>query len=208
MTSASLTTATDHLAARHPQVAGLRERFGPLRLGRRPRVDQRFHWLAESIAYQQLAGKAAATIWSRVEDALGGDVSPSSILAAGEAPLRSAGLSGNKAASLLDMAKRADRGELDLARLGRLDDQDVIDHLVTVRGVGRWTAEMFLIFALHRLDVWPVDDYGVRKGYAELFDHAEPPTPRDLAPLGDPYRPYRTVVTLYCWRAVDTPPPG
>ncbi len=208
MTSVSIAAATDHLASVHPHVALLRERYGPLRLGRRPGVDRRFHWLAESIAYQQLAGKAAATIWSRVEDALGGDVTPTSILAVGEAPLRAAGLSGNKAASLLDMAERADRGELDLARVGRLDDEQVIDHLVTVRGVGRWTAEMFLIFALRRLDVWPVDDYGVRKGYAALFDHAEPPTPRDLAPLGDPYRPYRTVVTLYCWRAVDTPLPG
>ncbi|HEX9644722.1 MAG TPA: DNA-3-methyladenine glycosylase 2 family protein [Acidimicrobiia bacterium] len=204
----SLTAATRHLAERHPEVARLLERHGPVRLGRRPRVDERFKWLAESIAYQQVTGKAAATVWARVEGVLGGDVAPEAIMAAGEAKLRSAGLTGAKVAALLDLADRTAGGELDLAGTGRLDDEAVIGHLVTVRGIGRWTAEMFLIFALHRLDVWPVDDLGVRKGYAGVFGLADPPVSRDLDPLGDPFRPYRTVMTLYCWRDVTAKLPG
>jgi 3-methyladenine DNA glycosylase/8-oxoguanine DNA glycosylase len=167
-------------------------------------VDDRFRWLAQSIAYQQLSGRAAATIWSRVEDQLGGSVTPAAILTAGEQPLRAAGLSGAKAASLLDLSDRAADGSLDLGAMGRLDDEAVIERLVAVRGIGRWTAEMFLIFALHRLDVWPVDDLGVRKGYAQAFGLTGTPSARDLAPLGDPFRPYRTVLTLYCWQDLET----
>jgi DNA-3-methyladenine glycosylase II len=196
--AATLASAADALASRHPQVARLRATHGPVRLGRRPSVDDRFRWLAQSIAYQQLSGRAAATIWSRVEDLLPGSVTPAAILTAGEQPLRAAGLSGAKAASLLDLSARAADGALDLRAMGRLDDEAVIDRLVTVRGIGRWTAEMFLIFALHRLDVWPVDDLGVRKGYAKAFGLAAVPSARDLDPLGDPFRPYRTVVTVYC----------
>jgi DNA-3-methyladenine glycosylase II len=205
--SISISKATDLLAARDALVAGLRDQYGPPRLGRRPRVEERFEWLAESIAYQQLHGKAAATIWSRVVDVLGGTVSPDAIAAAGEERLRSAGLSRSKAASLLDLSRRAGDGAIDLARVGRLDDESVIDHLVTVRGIGRWTAEMFLIFALHRLDVWPVDDLGVRKGYARAFGLSDTPDVRALGPLGDPFRPYRTVVALYCWHALDAAVP-
>jgi DNA-3-methyladenine glycosylase II len=202
--AATLSSATDALASRHPEVARLRSTHGPARLGRRPRVDDRFRWLAQAIAYQQLSGRAAATIWSRVEGGLGGCVAPDAILAAGDASLRAAGLSRAKAASLLDLSGRAAHGELDLRAMGRLDDEAVIDRLVAVRGIGRWTAEMFLIFALHRLDVWPVDDLGVRKGYAKIFGLADTPSARELEPLGDPFRPYRTVVTLYCWQDLET----
>jgi DNA-3-methyladenine glycosylase II len=204
----SFIAGTEILAARDPVVARLRDVHGPIRLGRKPRVPERFEWLAESIAYQQLSGKAAATIWSRVEDVLGGDVSPDAILAAGEERLRSAGLSGAKSRSLLDLAERTTFGELDFGAVGRLDDEAVIEHLVTVRGIGRWTAEMFLIFALRRLDVWPIDDLGVRKGFAAAFGLTDTPTPQELAPLGDPYRPYRSVMALYCWRELDTVVPG
>jgi DNA-3-methyladenine glycosylase II len=208
MSAKSLTVATEILAARDPVVARLRDVHGPIRIGRKPRVAERFEWLAESIAYQQLSGKAAATIWSRVEAVLGGDVAPESILAAGEERLRSAGLSGAKARSLLDLADRVAGQELNLAVVGRLDDEAVIENLVTVRGIGRWTAEMFLIFALRRLDVWPIDDLGVRKGFASAFELAVTPSPKALAPLGDAYRPYRSVVTLYCWRELDAVVPG
>lgn len=205
----SLAQATDNLAGRHPDVARLRDLHGPLRLGRRPRVDDRFRWLAESVAYQQLSGRAAATIWSRVEALMDdGVVTPGNIIAAGEERLRSAGLSRAKAASLLDMSDRALAGTLDVTRLGRMDDEAVIDHLSAVRGVGRWTAEMFLILVLRRLDVWPVDDLGVRKGYARVFGLSETPTARELAPCGDPFRPYRTVMALYCWRDLETVLPG
>lgn len=205
----SLAQATDILAGRHPEVARLRDLHGPLRLGRRPKVDDRFRWLAESVAYQQLSGKAAATIWSRVEALMeGGAVTPENIIAAGEDKLRSAGLSRAKAASLLDMSDCALAGTLDVTRLGRMGDEAVIEHLSAVRGVGRWTAEMFLIFVLRRLNVWPVDDLGVRKGYAKIFGLSEAPTARELDPLGDPFRPHRTVMTLYCWRDLETVLPG
>jgi DNA-3-methyladenine glycosylase II len=207
-TTTSLAAATGILAERDPVVARLRADHGQLRLGRKPRVDERFEWLAESIAYQQLSGKAAATIWSRVEGVLSGVVTPAAIMAAGEERLRSAGLSAAKARSLLDLSERSAEGTLDLAGVGRLDDDAVIEHLVTVRGIGRWTAEMFLVFALRRLDVWPIDDLGVRKGFATAFALPETPSPQALAPLGDPFRPYRTVVTLYCWRELDTAVPA
>lgn len=200
----TLIEATDELARRHQEVARLREIHGPPRLGRRLKVADRFGWLAESITFQQLSGKAAATIWSRVEAVLDGVVSPATIVAAGESRLRSAGLSRAKVASFLDMSQRVEDGTLDLARVGRLDDEAVMEHLITVRGIGRWTAEMFLIFALRRLDVWPVDDLAVRKGYAQVFGLAETPSARELEPLGDQFRPYRTVVTLYCWQDLET----
>lgn len=204
----TLTRAADILAGHDREVARLREIYGPPRLGRRLKVADRFRWLAESVAYQQLSGKAAATIWSRVETLLEGMVSPATIAVAGEERLRSTGLSRAKVASLLDMSHRVETGELDLGRVGRLDDEAVIEHLITVRGVGRWTAEMFLIFALRRLDVWPVDDLAVRKGYAKVFGLAETPTARELGPLGDAFRPYRTVMTLYCWQDLETVLPG
>jgi DNA-3-methyladenine glycosylase II len=204
----SLAEATNVLARRHPEIARLRDVHGPPRLGRRVLVDERFRWLAESISYQQLSGKAAATIWSRVESVLDGDVSPGRIEAAGEERLRSAGLSRAKVAALLDMARRSREGTLELDRLGRVDDATAMEHLIAVRGVGRWTAEMFLIFALHRLDVWPADDVGVRKGYTRIFGLAQTPSARELDPLGDPFRPHRTVVTLYCWQDLETVLPG
>ena len=138
----------------------------------------------------------------------GGIVTPKNIIATGEERLRAAGLSRAKAMSLLDMSDRALTGTLDVTRLGRRDDEAVIEHLSAVRGVGRWTAEMFLIFVLHRLDVWPIDDLGVRKGYAKIFGPNVAPSARELGPLGDRFRPYRTVVTLYCWRDLETVLPG
>jgi DNA-3-methyladenine glycosylase II len=118
--------------------------------------------------------------------------------------MRAAGLSANKAASIRDLAEKVESGEVELDRVARLSDDEIVRELVLVRGIGRWTAEMFLMFQLGRLDVWPVDDLGVRKGYGILFDLPAPPAAKVLEPLGDPLRPYRSLAAWYCWRAADT----
>jgi len=191
------------LAERDPVMAGLMASFGPPRLG--PRLDSHFAALVRSIVYQQLAGKAAATIHGRLVAALG-EVSPRAVLALAPEDLRGAGLSANKAASVTDLAGKVLDGTvvLDPAGLAREDDEEVVDRLVSVRGIGRWTAEMFLLFQLRRLDVWPVGDLGVRRGYGVAYG-VPMPEPKALDPLGDPFRPYRSVAAWYCWRACELP---
>jgi DNA-3-methyladenine glycosylase II len=178
---------------------------GPPVFGRQPRVDERFEGLARSIADQQLAGAAATTIWGRATAVLDGQVTPRSILNADSADLRAAGLSGAKTASLTDLALKVDDGTVVLERLGRRDDAAVISELTVVRGIGVWTAHMFLIFSLRRLDVWPTGDLGVRNGYARAYGLSEAPSAKELDPLGEPFRPHRAVPAWYFWRAADSP---
>ena len=203
-----MATAVAALQGADPAMARVIEQLGPLKL--RPRGTDHFAALARSILYQQLAGAAAAAIHGRFITAVGGSVTPEAVLAAGEVPLRGAGLSGAKAAAILDLATQVATGMLVLEGVERLTDDEIVARLVGVRGIGPWTAHMFLIFQLRRMDVWPVGDYGVRKGYAIAHGLAEAPTARELEALGDVYRPHRTVAALYCWRAVDgfAAPPG
>jgi 3-methyladenine DNA glycosylase/8-oxoguanine DNA glycosylase len=161
--------------------------------------------LARAICYQQLAGRAAATIHGRFVTAVGGEVTPAHVLAAPPDALRGAGLSAAKAAAIKDLAEKVAGGEVALDRIGRLSDEDVIAHLIQVRGIGRWTAEMFLLGTLGRLDVWPVGDYGVRAGFAAAWGLAEIPSPDALTGHGEPFRPYRSIVAWYCWRVADNP---
>ena len=184
-------------------MARLMALHGPCRLGRRPRRDARFASLARAIAYQQLAGAAAGAIWERVLSQLAGECNARSILEAGPETLRAAGLSAAKTASLIDLAERDLSGKLGLQSLGRYGDEEVIARLVQVRGIGPWTAHMFLLFTLHRLDVWPTGDLGVRKGFALAFDLPEVPAPATLEELGEQFRPYRSVAAWYCWRACE-----
>jgi DNA-3-methyladenine glycosylase II len=190
------------LASRDPVLAGLVEAAGPIRIGRR--TGSHFAGLVEAIVYQQLAGAAATAIHRRLLTALDEDVQPETLLALSDETLRAAGLSANKARSLRDLAAKVLDGTVILAPRGlsRQSDEEVIARLSTVRGIGPWTAQMFLIFRLRRLDVWPTGDFGVRQGYG-LAWNMPMPTARELEPLGDPYRPYRTVVAWYCWRAVE-----
>jgi len=185
-------------------MAELVTRHGSARFGPKPRVDERFERLARSIAYQQLAGAAAATIWGRTREALNGRVTPEAILQADPADLRAAGLSGAKAASLTDLALQVEEGSVRLDSIGWRDTPAVVEELTQVRGIGEWTAQMFLIFALRRLDVWPTGDLGVRNGYAAAYDLAEAPSAKELEPLGEPFAPYRAVAAWYFWRAADT----
>lgn len=170
----------------------------------RPPVESQFAALLRAIVYQQLAGAAAAAIHGRVVAALDGEVAPQKLLGLPVETLRSAGLSARKAESLRDLASKALDGTvvLDQPGLRAESDDELIARLSTVRGIGRWTAQMFLMFQLQRLDVWPTDDLGVRKGFG-LGWSIPTPTAKQLEPLGEPYRPYRSVVAWYCWRASE-----
>lgn len=200
--------ASHELAKRDPVIARLVDTVGPCTVGVGRPARSHFAELCRMVCYQQLAGAAARTIHGRFEALFTGSPTPDAVLALPDAALRSAGLSAAKAASIRDLAARVEAGEVRLARIGRYDDEDVIAQLVTVRGIGRWTAEMFCMFQLRRLDLWPVDDLGVRKGYARIAGLATMPTVKELGPLGDRFRPYRSVAAWYCWRAVDVIAPG
>ena len=167
-----------------------------------------FDALAESIAYQQLSGKAAATIFSRVRALYPKTkwLDPAKILATPDDALRSAGLSRAKTAAIKDLAAKTIDGTVPSGRaLLRMSDDEIIARLTQVRGIGRWTVEMLLLFDLGRPDVWPVDDYGVRKGFAKTFGRRKLPTPKQLIKSGEKWRPYRSVAAWFFWRALDAP---
>jgi DNA-3-methyladenine glycosylase II len=167
-----------------------------------------FDALAESIVYQQLNGKAAKTIWGRVRAIYPRRkwLDPKLVLATPDETLRAAGLSGSKTRALKDLAEKTVDGTVPSGRaLARMSDEEIIVRLTTVRGIGRWTVEMLLLFDLGRLDVWPVTDYGVRKGFAKIFGRRKLPTPKQLLRLGEKWRPYRSVAAWYFWRALDSP---
>jgi len=208
MSESTHARASAELASRDPRLAHLVAAVGPCTIDRRRRARSHFAELARMVCYQQLAGAAARAIHARFEAMFAGRPTPDAVLAMPEVALRSAGLSAAKTASIRDLAARVAAGEIRLATIGRRSDEDVICELTVARGIGRWTAEMFCMFQLRRLDVWPVDDLGVRRGYARIAGLEVVPTPRELEPLGDRYRPYRSVAAWYCWRAVDTVAPG
>jgi len=206
--NASIREAVDAVAALDPIVAALVESLPPPQLTGRRTGKSRFEDLAEAICYQQLAGKAALAIWGRAKAAVGDEFTPEAVLTTGYDALRAAGFSNAKALSVLDLAAHVQRGDVVLDRIGRLDDDAIVRELTKVRGIGRWTAEMFLIFNLQRLDVWPVGDLAVRAGWAKAYDLATVPTPKVLDPLGDRFRPYRTIIAWYCWRTTNAIVPG
>jgi DNA-3-methyladenine glycosylase II len=197
----SLQAAIDEVASRDPVLADLVARVGPIR--HRPRdPDGPFGALVRAIVFQQLAGRAAQAIYGRLRATVGDTLTPDALNAASDDALRAAGLSGNKLASLRDLSAKVLDGTVVLSRTSRRSDADLVERLTSVRGIGRWTAEMYLMFQLRRLDVWPVDDLGVRQGYGLAWKLDPPPTAKQLEPLGERFRPYRSVVTRYCWAAV------
>lgn len=188
------------LAERDPVLARLVAEAG---LPKVPVVrETHFATLVRSIVHQQLATAAARAIHGRLLAALADEVTPGRVLATAPELLRAAGLSGRKVESLRDLATKVLDGTvvLDPRRLARLSDSEITARLVTVRGIGKWSADIFLIFRLRRMDVWPTGDLAVRKGYALAWAVPEP-TEKQLVPLGEPYRPYRSVVAWYCWQA-------
>jgi 3-methyladenine DNA glycosylase/8-oxoguanine DNA glycosylase len=200
MPRVALGAAVEEVAARDPVLARLVADAGPIR--HRPRERDGFGVLVRAIVYQQLAGRAAQAIHGRVLAAVGERMTPEALASAQDDVLLAAGLSRNKLASLRDLTAKVLDGSVALDRFPRLSDDEVVTRLVTVRGIGRWTAEMYLMFQLRRLDVWPVDDLGVRQGYALAWRLDPAPTANELLPLGDRFRPYRSVVARYCWAAV------
>lgn len=167
-----------------------------------------FDALAESIAYQQLSGKAAATIWGRVRALFPKRkyLDPKLVVAMPDDKLRGAGLSGSKVAALKDLAAKTIDGTVPPGRaLTKMTDEEIIERLIAVRGIGHWTVEMLLLFDLGRPDVWPVNDYGLQKGLAKTFGKRKLPTAKQMLKLGEKWRPYRSVAAWYFWRALDKP---
>jgi DNA-3-methyladenine glycosylase II len=194
-----------HLSATDPRMAALiaRSRRYDIKAGRLVRP---FDALAESIAYQQLSGKAAATIWGRVRAIYGKRkyLDPKAVLKTPDRKLRAAGLSRSKVAALKDLATKTIDGTVPtVAALAKMSDEEIIERLIQVRGIGRWTAEMLLLFDLARPDVWPIHDYGVQKGFAKTFGKRKLPTPKQLLKHGKKFAPHRSVAAWYFWRALD-----
>ncbi len=195
------------LRASDPRMAALIARSRRYEIGLAVAIRP-FEALAESIAYQQLNGKAAASIWNRVRALYPKRkrLDPAKVLATPDKTLRAAGLSRAKIAAIKDLAAKTIDGTVPSGHaLLRMSDDEIVARLTTVRGIGRWTVEMLLLFDLGRPDVWPVDDYGVRKGFAKTFGRRKLPTPKQLMKLGEKWRPHRSVAAWYFWRALDQP---
>jgi 3-methyladenine DNA glycosylase/8-oxoguanine DNA glycosylase len=201
------TEAARVLAGSDRMLARIIARVGPLRLEVAP-AQSPFAAVAESITYQQLTGKAAATILGRVHALFGGRAgfTPEALLALPDARLREAGLSGAKTAAMKDLAAKTLDGTVPTHDdLCTLQESEIVERLTTIRGVGRWTVQMLLIFRLGWPDVLPVNDYGVRKGFARAFRTGALPSPADVAKRGERWRPYRTAASWYLWRASELP---
>jgi DNA-3-methyladenine glycosylase II len=201
VTRVSLDRAIRELAEQDMVLANLVTLVGPIR-HRPTNPDGHFGALVRAIVFQQLAGAAANAIHQRVRATVDGELTPQALAAVPDEALRGAGLSAAKVASLRDLTAKVLSGDVVLGGRGRRTDEEIIAGLVTVRGIGRWTAEMYLMFELRRLDVWPVDDLGVRQGYGLAWGLDGPPRPKELILLGERYRPFRSIVARYCWEAV------
>jgi DNA-3-methyladenine glycosylase II len=204
--SAAVEEGARVLARRDKVLARVIKQHGAPELPRK-RSRPHFAELCRMICYQQLAGRAAAAIHGRFEALFDGRPTPEAVLARPVDDLRGAGLSAAKTASIRDLAGKVEEGLVKLDRVSRLPDDEVVRELVLVRGIGEWTAHMFLMFQLGRLDVWPTLDFGVRMGFSRLYGYDPPLTAKQLAPEGDRFRPYRSLVAWYCWRAADTVTP-
>lgn len=203
LTPGRLRAAVTHLRRSDPRLRAAMDRAGPCRFERRVEGTH-FDALLRAIVYQQLSGKAAATIYGRVLDVFGGAVPDEhAVLSADPVALASAGLSRQKLSYILDLARHVADGALPLHRVERMVDEDVIEALTAVKGIGRWSAQMFLMFRMGRPDVFPELDLGVRKGIQLIDGLDETPSPGDLVERVAPWAPWRTVASWYLWRAVD-----
>jgi len=189
-----------HLKNSDPVMRSIIERIGPCKLQFGEPV---FHSLAEAIVYQQLNGKAAVTIFKRFAALAGDPLTPEGILKLTPEKMRAVGLSKQKTSYLFDMAERAHRGELDFARLPTMSDDEVIKHLTQVKGVGVWTAHMFLMFTLRRPNILPTGDYGVRTAIMKHYKKRKLPKPELMERIAKPWAPYRSVACWYLWQSLD-----
>lgn len=190
-----------HFRRHDPTLHAVIRRVGPFTL--RPQRN-RFQMLVRSIVFQQISMSAARAIYARLELAAGtGGIQAASLAALDVEELRSVGLSRQKASYISDLAHKVAGGEVPLAKLGRMDDEEVIAELVQVKGIGRWTAQMFLIFALGRQDVFPIDDLGVRTAIDKLYGFKGKQSKDDYLEIGRRWSPHATVGSWYCWRYLD-----
>ncbi len=205
--SPDLEAALSHLSAADPVMSRLISERGPL--GLTPTTNY-FFILLDSIISQQLSSKAAATILSRVCALLPTEEppTPEDILGLPDQSLRDAGLSWKKVNYVKDLAQRVQVGDTDLAHIAQMEDEEIIKELVAVKGIGRWTAEMFLIFSLARPDVLGVGDYGLQVAMKRLFNLTDLPKPPKMREIAEPWRPYRSYASLYLWRSLDNSPNG
>jgi len=192
--------AINHLKKSDPVLATIIERVGPFRMNY---DEPTFHSLAEAIVYQQLNGKAAVTIFKRFTDLAGEPVTPQGITKLTDEQMRSVGLSKQKSGYLRDMAQRTLNGRLDFTRLSELSDEEVIKHLTQVKGVGVWTAHMFLMFTLKRPNVLPTGDFGVQTAIKKHYNKRKLPKPAQMEKIARPWEPYRSVACWYLWRSLD-----
>jgi DNA-3-methyladenine glycosylase II len=192
--------AVNHLKKCDPVLRAIIERVGPCRIEYSP---AEFHSLAEAIVYQQLNGKAAVTIFKRFAALAGEPLTPEGILKLKDEQLRSVGLSKQKSAYLKDLAAKTASGQLDFTRLPELSDEEVIQHLTQVKGIGVWTAHMFLMFSLRRPNVLPTGDYGVQMAVKKHYRKRKLPKPKDMEKIARAWEPYRSVACWYMWRSLD-----
>ena len=189
-----------HLKKSDPVLRAIIERVGPCRMEFGP---AEFSSLAEAIVYQQLNGKAAVTIFNRFAALAGEPITPDGILKLTDEQLRSVGLSKQKSAYLKDLAAKTASGLLDFSRLAALSDEDVIKHLTQVKGIGVWTAHMFLMFSLRRPNVLPIGDYGVQVAVKKHYKKRKLPKPKDMEKIARAWEPYRSIACWYMWRSLD-----
>jgi DNA-3-methyladenine glycosylase II len=192
--------AVNHLKNCDPVLRAIIERVGPCRMQYAP---PEFHSLAEAIVYQQLNGKAAVTIFNRFAALAGEPLTPEGILKLSDEQLRSVGLSKQKSAYLKDLSAKTAAGVLDFSRLHELPDEEVIKHLTQVKGIGVWTAHMFLMFSLRRPNVLPTGDYGVQMAIRKHYKKRKLPKPKDMEKIARAWEPYRSVACWYMWRSLD-----
>jgi DNA-3-methyladenine glycosylase II len=196
--------AINHLKKSDPVMRGIIERVGPCRMEFGEPV---FHSLAEAIVYQQLNGKAAVTIFKRFAALAGDPVVPQGIVNLTDEQLRSVGLSKQKSSYLRDMAERAIRGDLNFTRLPEMTDDEVIQHLTQVKGVGVWTAQMFLMFTLKRPNILPTGDFGIQMAIKKHYKKRKMPKPLQMEKIAKPWEPYRSIACWYLWRSLDIKTP-
>jgi len=195
--------ALNHLQSSDPVLGGIIRQVGPYRIQYR---EPGFDTMVRSIIYQQLSGKAAATIYGRLRDAAGADeVTPEALQRLRPARMRSLGVSPQKLRYLRHLAEMTRCGDLDFAALPSLDDERVVEHLTQVKGVGVWTAQMFLIFALRRPNVLPVADLGIQNAVQRAYGLEERPAPKEIEARGACWRPWASVASWYLWRSLDGP---
>jgi DNA-3-methyladenine glycosylase II len=189
-----------HLKKSDPILRAIIEKVGPFRMNY---GEPTFHHLAESILYQQLNGKAAATIFKRFTDAAGDPLTPEGILSLTDAQMRAVGLSKQKTSYLRDLAAKTKAGLLEFEKLSTLPDLEVIEHLTQVKGIGVWTAHMFLMFTLRRPDVLPIGDYGIQVALKKHYRKRKLPKPKDMEKIAKSWAPYRSIACWYLWRSLD-----